>query len=111
MAETFEVLEFIRAGRSPFAEWFNALDSVAAARVDRYGDGWKPETLARPNHCAKVYMSCAWTSVLATGCIMGERGNRPLSCSVAEISVIRPLTSRTLWPDGNNTNRTKQFNG
>ncbi|MEY2429831.1 MAG: hypothetical protein QOJ40_2716 [Verrucomicrobiota bacterium] len=36
MAETFQVLEFTRAGRSPFAEWFNGLDSVTAARVDRY---------------------------------------------------------------------------
>ena len=36
MAETFQVLEFTRADRSPFAEWFNALDSVTAARVDRY---------------------------------------------------------------------------
>src|SRR5438105_7211385 len=36
MAETYEVLEFTKAGWSPFAEWFNALDSVTAARVDRY---------------------------------------------------------------------------
>src|SRR5882724_9448286 len=36
MAETFEIREYIEAGRSPFAEWFDDLDSVTAARVDRY---------------------------------------------------------------------------
>jgi putative addiction module killer protein len=33
---SFEIREFSEAGRSPFAEWFNALDAVTAARVDRY---------------------------------------------------------------------------
>ncbi|MGO9201113.1 MAG: type II toxin-antitoxin system RelE/ParE family toxin [Limisphaerales bacterium] len=28
--------EYTEAGRSPFAEWFNGLDAVAAARVHRY---------------------------------------------------------------------------
>jgi len=36
MSETFEVREYTEAGRSPFAEWFDALDAVTAARVDRY---------------------------------------------------------------------------
>src|SRR5437762_1010208 len=36
MPETFEVREYTEAGRSPFAEWFDALDAVTAARVDRY---------------------------------------------------------------------------
>jgi putative addiction module killer protein len=36
MAETFELREYTEAGRSPFAEWFDALDAVTAARVDRY---------------------------------------------------------------------------
>ena len=33
---SFEVREYIEAGRSPFALWFNALDAVTAARVDKY---------------------------------------------------------------------------
>jgi len=32
----FRVLEFIEAGKSPFATWFGGLDPVTAARVDRY---------------------------------------------------------------------------
>jgi putative addiction module killer protein len=32
----FEIKEYIQAGSSPFGEWFNSLDSVTAARVDRY---------------------------------------------------------------------------
>src|SRR5487761_2190760 len=36
MGGTFEVREYTEAGRSPFAEWFNELDAVTAARVDRY---------------------------------------------------------------------------
>src|SRR5258708_27718125 len=36
MPETFEVHEYAEAGRSPFAAWFEALDAVTAARVDRY---------------------------------------------------------------------------
>ena len=29
------IVEFVEGGRSPFADWFNKLDAVAAARVDR----------------------------------------------------------------------------
>ncbi len=36
MGAPFEIREYIESGRSPFAEWFNGLDSVTAARVDRY---------------------------------------------------------------------------
>jgi len=36
METTFEIKEFIEAGNSPFAEWFNSLDAVTAARVDKY---------------------------------------------------------------------------
>lgn len=36
MNGSFEIREYTEAGRSPFAEWFNKLDAVTAARVDRY---------------------------------------------------------------------------
>ena len=36
MNGSFEIREFVHDGRSPFGEWFNALDAVTAARVDRY---------------------------------------------------------------------------
>ena len=36
MADVFKVLQYTRAGKCPFAEWFNELDSVTAARIDRY---------------------------------------------------------------------------
>ena len=36
MEGSFEIREFAESGHSPFAEWFNNLDAVAAARVDRY---------------------------------------------------------------------------
>ena len=36
MSALFEIREFTEDGRSPFAEWFDGLDSVTAARVDRY---------------------------------------------------------------------------
>lgn len=32
----YRIKEYIEAGRSPFAEWFNRLDPVTAARIDRY---------------------------------------------------------------------------
>ena len=32
----FRIVEFVEGGHSPFADWFNELDGVAAARVDRY---------------------------------------------------------------------------
>ena len=31
----FRIVEFIEGGRSSFADWFNELDGVVAARVDR----------------------------------------------------------------------------
>ena len=33
---TFKVVEYAPSGRSPFAEWFERLDAITAARVDRY---------------------------------------------------------------------------
>ncbi len=36
MGALFEIREYIEAGKSPFAEWFDDLDSATAARVDRY---------------------------------------------------------------------------
>ena len=36
MANAFDVREYTEAGRSPFAEWLDALDAVTAARLDRY---------------------------------------------------------------------------
>lgn len=36
MSAPFEIREYTDAGCSPFAEWFNELDAVTAARVDRY---------------------------------------------------------------------------
>jgi len=32
----FEIKEYSESGCSPFADWFNSLDAVTAARVDRY---------------------------------------------------------------------------
>ena len=32
----FEVREYVEGGRSAFGEWFDRLDPVTAARVDRY---------------------------------------------------------------------------
>jgi putative addiction module killer protein len=36
MGALFEIREYTEAGQSPFAEWFDDLDSVTAARADRY---------------------------------------------------------------------------
>jgi len=36
MGELFEIREYTEGGHSPFAEWFDGLDPVTAARVDRY---------------------------------------------------------------------------
>ena len=36
MNAPFEIREYLEGERSPFAEWFDGLDSVTAARVDRY---------------------------------------------------------------------------
>lgn len=36
MDRNFEVKEFVEGGHSPFAEWFDSLDAVTAARVDKY---------------------------------------------------------------------------
>jgi putative addiction module killer protein len=36
MNGSFEIREYTEGGRSPFADWFDDLDAVTAARVDRY---------------------------------------------------------------------------
>jgi len=36
METSFEIKEFIENEHSPFADWFDSLDAVTAARVDKY---------------------------------------------------------------------------
>ena len=36
MNGSFKIREYTEGGRSPFADWFDDLDAVTAARVDRY---------------------------------------------------------------------------
>src|SRR5580692_6511005 len=36
MQTTFELKEYVESGNSPFADWFDSLDAVTAARVDKY---------------------------------------------------------------------------
>ena len=36
MHSIFEIKEYAQGGRSSFSEWFNSLDAVTAARVDRH---------------------------------------------------------------------------
>ena len=36
METSFEIKEYVESGKSPFADWFNALNAVTAARVDKY---------------------------------------------------------------------------
>ena len=36
MPTAFEIKEIIEDGHSPFAEWFDSLDALTAARVDKY---------------------------------------------------------------------------
>jgi putative addiction module killer protein len=36
METTFEIKEYVESGNSPFADWFDSLDAVTAARVDKY---------------------------------------------------------------------------
>ncbi len=36
MRLTFEIKEYTEVGLSPFANWFDSLDAVTAARVDKY---------------------------------------------------------------------------
>ena len=36
MGMLYEVREYVEGGRSAFGEWFDRLDAVTAARVDRY---------------------------------------------------------------------------
>lgn len=36
METKLEIKEYIEVGSSPFAEWFDSLDAVTAARVDKY---------------------------------------------------------------------------
>src|SRR5579863_757898 len=36
MNGSFEIREYTEGKRSPFAEWFNGLEAVTAARVDKY---------------------------------------------------------------------------
>jgi len=36
MQTIFIVQEYTESGHSPFAEWFDSLDAVTAARVDKY---------------------------------------------------------------------------
>ena len=36
MEHPFQIKEYFNEGHSPFADWFSSLDSVTAARIDKY---------------------------------------------------------------------------
>lgn len=36
METAFEIKEYVESGKSVFADWFNSLDAVTAARIDKY---------------------------------------------------------------------------
>jgi putative addiction module killer protein len=36
LVNTFEIKEYPAGAHSPFAKWFNSLDAVTAARIDKY---------------------------------------------------------------------------
>lgn len=36
METTLEIKEYVESGKSHFADWFNSLDAITAARVDKY---------------------------------------------------------------------------
>ena len=57
METIFEIKEFIEARNSPFAEWFNLLDAVTAARVDKYIRRLEAGNFGATKSRTKVYLN------------------------------------------------------
>jgi hypothetical protein len=74
MVKIREHLDLI--GRSPFAEWFDRLNSPAAAKVTTALVRLEQGNFSMPEAWVQAYMNAGSISDLATECISGRMGKR-----------------------------------
>jgi DNA-binding phage protein len=110
MNAPFEIREYIEGGRSPFAEWFDSLDSVTARGLTVIFADWNREISARPKHCAQACPNCGWISVRAIACISVATEGSLSSCCAAEANGGRTRTSPPRLLAGSDTNRRRKKN-
>jgi len=75
MEAIFEIKELIEDGRSPFAEWFNSLDAVTAARVDKYIRRLETGNFSAAKALREGVFELNWILAPVTGFISARRQN------------------------------------
>lgn len=61
----FRVLEYVESGKSFYADWFNSLDAVPAARIDRYVRRMEQGNWGDSKSVGEVIENCVLISVPA----------------------------------------------
>jgi hypothetical protein len=92
MSGSFEIREYLAGGRSPFAEWFNGLDAMTAARVDRYIRRLEAGNFGAAKSLRDGVFDCGWILARATACITDAKAGQLSFCSAAAANVGRTPT-------------------
>ena len=99
MTRSFEIREYTENGHSPYTEWFESLDNVAAERVDKY-----IRRLEVGNFGASKSLRGVFELRMDFGpgyrVYFARQGTRLLFCLAAEANGDKQLTLPLLWSDG-----------
>ncbi len=71
---TFLLKEYLDGDQSPYGDWFNGLDAVAAARVDRYVRRMEQGNFGYSSHVGAESRSCILILGQGTACVTDETG-------------------------------------
>src|SRR2546425_12517332 len=104
MNGSFEIREYTEARRSPFADWFDGLDAVTAARVDRYVRGLEPGNFGAAKSLRDGVFELRMDFGPGYRVYYGREGRTVIILLGGEANGGRTPTSLPLWNDGNDTN-------
>ena len=105
MNGSFKIREYTEGGRSPFADWFDELDAVTAARVDRYVRRLEAGNFGAAKPLCDGVFELRWILGRATACITDTKAGPSSSCLAAAANAGRTPISPLRWNAGNDTNR------
>jgi DNA-binding phage protein len=103
MGRSFEIREYTEDARSPFAEWFDRLDAVTAARVHRYVRRLEAGNFGAAKALRDGVFELRLDLGRATACITDAKAEPISFCWEAAPSGGRTPTSPRRWNAGNDT--------
>ena len=103
-----KVVEYLKAGFSPFAKWFSGLDAFAAAKVTVALYRLEQGNLSNVKALEKGCRNIRYISARATGSISARKATNRSSCLEAGPKKPRERTYRSPTCSGRSISRLKQ---